>query len=51
MCRDDLVKAIARGKATFATLANIVVAKFDYHLPLYRQAKIMATQGIDDRGL
>ena len=25
------VKAIARGKATFATLAHVVVAKFDHH--------------------
>ncbi|GGE08063.1 transposase [Polymorphobacter glacialis] len=40
------VKAIARGKATFATLAHIVVAKFDHHLPLYRQAEMMAAQGI-----
>jgi transposase len=41
------VKAIARGKATFATLAHVVVAKFDHHLPLYRQAEMMAAQGID----
>lgn len=41
------VKAIARGKATFATLAHIVVSKFDHHLPLYRQAEMMAAQGID----
>ena len=41
------VKAIARGKATFATLAHIVVAKFDHHLPLYRQAEMMAAQGVD----
>ena len=34
------VKAIARGKATFATLAHIVVSKFDHHLPLYRQAEM-----------
>ena len=40
------VKAIARGKATFATLAHIVVSKFDHHLPLYRQAEMMAGQGI-----
>ncbi len=30
-------KVIARGKATFGTLAHVVVAKFDHHLPLYRQ--------------
>ena len=41
------MKAIARGKATFATLAHIVVAKFDHHLPLYRQAEMMSAQGID----
>lgn len=41
------VKAIARGRATFATLAHVVVHKFDHHLPLYRQAEMMAAQGID----
>ena len=41
------VKAIARGRATFATLAHVVVHKFDHHLPLYRQAEMMATQGIE----
>lgn len=40
-------KPIARGKATFATLAHVVVSKFDHHLPLYRQAEIMAAQGIE----
>ncbi|OZA55767.1 MAG: IS66 family transposase, partial [Sphingomonadales bacterium 39-62-4] len=40
-------KAIARGKASFATLAHVVVNKFDHHLPLYRQAEMMAAQGID----
>lgn len=39
-------KAIARGKATFGTLAHVVIAKFDHHLPLYRQAEIMAAQGV-----
>ena len=39
-------KAIARGKASFATLAHVVVNKFDHHLPLYRQAEMMAAQGI-----
>ena len=49
------VKAIARGKhvlsfaegATFATLAHVITAKFDHHLPLYRQAEMMAAQGIN----
>lgn len=39
-------KAIARGKATFATLAHVVVAKYSHHLPLYRQAEMMAAQGL-----
>lgn len=41
------VKAIAWGKATFGTLAHVVVSKFDHHLPLYRQAEMMAAQGIE----
>ncbi len=41
------VHAVARGKATFATLAHVVVSKFDHHLPLYRQAEMMAAQGLD----
>jgi transposase len=41
------VKAIARGKATFATLAHVIVAKFDHHLPLYRQSEMMAAQGVE----
>ena len=40
-------KAIARVKASFATLAHVVVNKFDHHLPLYRQAEMMAAQGIE----
>jgi transposase len=39
-------KPIAKGKATFATLAHVIVSKFDHHLPLYRQAEMMAAQGI-----
>jgi transposase len=41
------VKAVTRGKATFATLAHIIVSKFDHHLPLYRQSEMMAAQGVD----
>ena len=41
------VKAIALGKATFATLAHVIGAKFDHHLPLYRQSEMMAAQGVD----
>jgi len=40
-------KAIAKGRATFATLAHVVVSKFDHHLPLYRQAEMMAAQGVE----
>lgn len=40
-------KPIARGKATFATMAHVVAAKFDHHQPLYRQAEMMAAQGLD----
>jgi transposase len=40
-------KAIARGKASFRTIAHVLVSKFDHHLPLYRQAEIMAEQGIE----
>jgi transposase len=40
-------KAIARGKASFAALAHVIVSKFDHHLPLYRQAEMMAAQGIE----
>ncbi|WP_084466063.1 IS66 family transposase [Sphingobium quisquiliarum] len=32
-------------------LAHVVVPKFDHHLPLYRQAEIMAAQGYRDRPL
>lgn len=41
------VSAVARGRATFATLAHVVVAKFGHHLPLYRQSEMMAAQGLD----
>ena len=41
------VKAVARGKASFATLAHVVASKVDHHLPLYRQAEMMSAQGID----
>lgn len=41
------VKVIACGKATFAALAHVVVSKFDHHLPLFRQSKMMAAQGIE----
>lgn len=34
-------------RMTFGALAHVVVAKFDHHLPLYRQAEMMAAQGVD----
>ena len=40
-------KAIARGKASFAMISHVIVQKFDHHLPLYRQAEMMAAQGLD----
>ncbi len=39
--------AIARGRAGPGLLAHIAVAKFDDHLPLYRQAEIYARDGVD----
>jgi transposase len=36
-----------RGRATPATLAHLVVAKYCDHLPLYRQSEIYAREGID----
>ena len=39
--------AIARGRAGPGLLAHIAVAKFDDHLPLYRQAEIYAREGVD----
>jgi transposase len=40
-------KAIVRGKASFRVIGHIIVSKFDHHLPLYRQAEMMAAQGVD----
>ena len=36
-----------RGRATPATLAHLLVAKYCDHLPLYRQAEIYAREGIE----
>lgn len=41
-----LPKAIARGKLSFAALAHIMMAKWGYHLPFYRQARMMAAKGV-----
>jgi transposase len=40
-------KAIARGKASFRMIGHVIVSKFDHHLPLYRQAEMMAAQGVE----
>ncbi|QQP87557.1 IS66 family transposase (plasmid) [Skermanella sp. TT6] len=51
-CRGTLVQAAARprvvdgGMATTALVAHVVVAKFAWHLPLYRQSRMFAGQGI-----
>lgn len=41
------VKAIARGRMSFRTLSHILVTKWRYHIPFYRQAQMMAAQGVD----
>jgi transposase len=51
-CAGALVQAAAKprvvdgGMATTALVAHVVVAKFAWHLPLYRQAQMFAGQGI-----
>ena len=52
-CEDVVVQApaparlIEGGLPTEATVAQVLVAKYADHLPLYRQAQIYARQGID----
>lgn len=41
-----LPKAIARGKLSFPALAHIVMAKWGYHLPFYRQEQMMDAKGV-----
>ena len=38
---------IKSGLPTEATVASVLVAKFAWNLPLFRQAKMMASQGLD----
>ena len=38
---------IKSGLPTEAMVASVLVAKYGWHLPLYRQAKMLASQGID----
>jgi transposase len=40
-------KPIARGKASFRMISHVLVQKFDHHLPLYRQAEMLTTQGLE----
>ena len=40
-------KTIDKGKAGAGLLAHILVQKYSYHLPLYRQNQIYATEGVD----
>ncbi len=56
-CEAHVVQAPARprvmdgGMATTALVAHVVVSKFAWHLPLYRQAQIFSGYGIHlDRG-
>lgn len=41
---DHLIKS---GLPTEAMVASVLVAKYGWHLPLYRQAKMLAAQGLD----
>jgi len=41
---EHLIKA---GLPTEAMVASVLVAKYGWHLPLYRQAKMLSVQGID----
>ncbi len=38
---------IKSGLPTEALVASVLVAKYGWHVPLYRQAKMLASQGID----
>jgi transposase len=42
--KEHLIKS---GLPTEAMVASVLVAKYGWHLPLYRQAKMLASQGID----
>ena len=52
-CEDGVIQApapsrlIEGGLPTDATVAHVLVSKYADHLPLYRQAQIVARQGID----
>lgn len=40
-------KGIEKGKAGFGLLANVLIQKYDDHLPLYRQSEILERAGIE----
>ena len=40
-------KGIEKGKAGFGLLANVLIQKYDDHLPLYRQSEILEREGIE----
>ena len=42
-------RLIKGGLPTEAMVAYVLAAKYAWHLPLYRQAQILLSQGIDDR--
>jgi transposase len=52
-CEQAVVQApapehlIKSGLPTEAMVASVLVAKYGWHLPLYRQAKMLAVQGLD----
>ncbi len=52
-CEGTVVEApapahlIESGLPTEATVAHVLVAKYAWHLPLYRQAQMLAAQGLD----
>jgi transposase len=52
-CQDAVVQAsaperlIKGGLPTEAMVASVLVAKYAWHLPLYRQAQMLSAQGID----
>jgi len=40
-------RLVEGGLPTEATVADVVVSKYAWHLPLYRQSQMLATEGID----
>ncbi len=52
-CEEAVVQAraperlIKGGLRTEAMVASVLVAKYAWHLPLYRQAQMLAVQGLD----